>query len=87
MSIIDTLKDFGVEAIRSSADQIIAAIEANRSAILAEEFALFDKYIEPIDIPGVPDAIVDPLLRRLSQSAVAAGLDKIIAELNALKAA
>ncbi len=48
-------------------------------AIAAAETA-FDKYVEPINLPG-PDAVIDPVLRQAVGPIVGAVYDGIIKEL------
>lgn len=51
-----------------------------RAKAIAAAEAAFDKYVEPIDIPG-PDVVIDPILRAAIGPVVGAVYDGIIKEL------
>lgn len=51
-----------------------------RDKVIAAAEAAFDKYVEPIDIPG-PDVVIDPILRAAIGPVVGAVYDGIIKEL------
>ncbi len=51
-----------------------------REKVLTMAEAAFDKYVEPIDLPG-PDAVIDPLIRAAIGPTVGAVYDGLLKEL------
>ncbi len=66
---------------------VVPALSQHKAGLVEWTLGLWDKYIEPIDIPGVPDPAVDPLLRKLVEQGLDKGLDLLIAKLQSYEAA
>lgn len=64
------------------ADEIEAFLLApdRKAKVVARVLELWDKYGEPLDLPG-PDVITDPIIRRVLEGVVARLYDKLAAEL------
>ena len=67
--------------------EIVKVLEANggKAVITALVEKGFDKFVAPIDLPG-PDALIDPLLRKMIAPVVSAIYDAIVAKAAVLDA-
>jgi hypothetical protein len=67
-----------LKAVKAAAKAFLEA-EKNRKAITEALERAFDKYIEPINLPVVPDYIVDPLVRKQIEPLVKIMCDGLVA--------